>query len=691
MEIFIACIQKDIDKIKKLIKKDNNIIFLSDKNGNTVGHLCAIYKIDDILIKIVKKYPKLITYLNNEGKSLLHLVENYNTLNTIIDFTIDSNISEEFNIVPYDGKTLLINLLDKYQNNNKYLFIINKLLDNKMRLNIPSENPPLNYYMGNNPNFEVELLLLKAGADPNLKNKYGLNALIIAVLNNINVDMIKLLLDYGADINYSGPEDKFLPLTVSLKKGYYNITEALIEYNPDLSHQDNNMNTPLHYAIITGKELPKGVIKYLILNSNLNIQNINGQTPLHFIIISKKWDEYYGLIKNKEFDFTIIDKNNKTPISYMDGHNLIYIVNTLSNKILRNEIKRRCLSSNNTVNYKCIERLRSIIKSDLLENKKEYSIEIPEVVDTDYGIFGTNILYNVIYLIQILKKYRYAFIPFQYFIPEKCIDQIMKLNDFNLYRTKYGGMLHDIVGTYTEYFFEIAPSIIIWHSKNIQHYDRNLSIYIKKLLDSDNIRFIIIKLTIISLKNMNHANIILYDKKTNVIERFEPYGSINYYIKDIEYLDSYLYDIFQDCIDPNIIYRNPEDYMGKGKLQLISSESDIENKKLGDPNGFCLAWCYWFLELKLKNPDYDTEELIKDTLSKIISEDNISSSIEENNVINHIRKYGKRLDLLKNDFLINIGFKKNELYNIGYSTDKLELLFNSVSKEFNEMISNRIK
>lgn len=686
MEIFIACVQRDVKKIKDLINNNTNIIYLSDNNGNTFGHLCAIYKIYDVLINTVKIYPELITYLNNEGKSLIHLIDDYDPLNFIIDLIISNNMIEELNTIPYDGRTLLINLLDKYQTNNQYLILINKLLNNQVKLDIPSENPPLNYIIENNPDIKITSLLLKAGANPNLKNKYGLNTLIIAILNNVNIDVIKLLLDYGVDINYSGPEDKFLPLTISLKKGYYHITEALINYNPDLSHQDNNMNTPLHYAILTKKRLPRKIIKYLISNSDLNIKNINGQTPLHFLILSKKWDQYYKFIKKKELDLNTVDNNNNTPISYMNGLDYIYIINTVSNEILRNKIIEKCLNNKKTINYKCIEPLRSIIKEDLLSNNKNIKkIKFPTIVETDYGIFGNNVLYNIIYLIQILKKYKNTFIPFQYFIPEKCLDCIMKLNNYNLYRTKYGQILHDILEVYIESFFEIAPSIIIWHSKYVNYHNPDLHIYIKKLLDSNNIRFVIIKLTIITLKNMNHANIILYDKKNNTVERFEPYGSLNYYIKDIEYLDQYLYEIFRNCINYDIIYKSPHDYMKKVKFQLISSESEPENQKIGDPNGYCLAWCYWFLELKFKNPNYDTEELIKDTLIEMIKDGR-----NENNIINHIRKYGKKLDLLKNQFLISIGFKNNELYNVAYKIDKLEILFNNLSKQFNEMVSERI-
>ena len=675
MDIFIACIQNDIKKIKYLIKKNKNFIYLSDNDGNTIGHLCAIYKFYDLLIKILNIYPKLITFINNKGKSIIHLVDDYDTLSKIIDIALYNEYFDELNIIQYDGKSLLINLLDKLQD-FRYLKIIKKLLDVDIRLDIPVDSPPLSYYMDNNPNHEVTSLLLEAGADPNQKDKNGKNPLIIAILNNVDINIIKLLLDYNADINYAGPEDKYLPLNIALNNNI--IIHELIKYNPDLTKQDKNMNSPLHIVLQNNLDLQDDIIRYIITNSNLNIQNIDGQTPLHLLIISKNIDKYQDLIKNKDLNFCIKDNNNRTPISYMNTYNYINMINKLSNKILTNI----CENNNTKIDFKSIEPFRSSIKNKLIKNN--YKIKIPNVVKTNYGIFGANIFYNVIYLIQFLKKYNDAFIPFQYFIPEKCINSIIKIQDENLFRTNYGKSLHNIIEMYTEYFYELTPSIIIWHSKDINYYDKNLYIYIKKLLDA-NIRFIIMKLTIITSKNLNHANIIIYDKKNNIIERFEPFGPVNYFIKDIDLLDKYLYNIFKDYFK-NLKYKTPHDYMEKTKFQLISNESDLKNKKMGDPDGFCLAWCYWFLELKLENPDVDTEDLITNALSNIINQNNT----DQNSILNYIRNYGKKLDLLKNEFLLSIGFKDDELYNIAYNSNKFNLLFDCISNVFNRMVKERI-
>ena len=50
----------------------------------------------------------------------------------------------------------------------------------------------------------------------------------------------------------------------------------------------------------------------------------------------------------------------------------------------------------------------------------------------------------------------------------------------------------------------------------------------KKSLLSKQVRFIIIKLTLVTEAGSTHANIIIYDKKTGIFERFDPYGNVPY-------------------------------------------------------------------------------------------------------------------------------------------------------------------
>ena len=64
------------------------------------------------------------------------------------------------------------------------------------------------------------------------------------------------------------------------------------------------------------------------------------------------------------------------------------------------------------------------------------------------------------------------------------MNDILKLQN-NSYKTPYGTIIEDILSMYFKNFYEIAPYLILWHNKNLYYYDKNVNIYIKKLLKSD--------------------------------------------------------------------------------------------------------------------------------------------------------------------------------------------------------------
>jgi hypothetical protein len=191
-------------------------------------------------------------------------------------------------------------------------------------------------------------------------------------------------------------------------------------------------------------------------------------------------------------------------------------------------------------------------------------------------------------------------------------------------------------------------------------------------------------LTLIPQNRGTHANIVVYDKVRNEAIRFEPYGPME--IMDDAKLNRHLYILFKKILDPMVKYFEPKDYLTENRFQVVSSENDIVNKKLGDPAGYCLAWVYWFLELRLSNPDENIKTLITDTFNNIVdtqSEDNT------NQVLNHIRNYSSKLDSEKNNFLKKIGFKDEEIYNMYYNDDSIDIIIKGLSDELKKIISDR--
>ena len=110
---------------------------------------------------------------------------------------------------------------------------------------------------------------------------------------------------------------------------------------------------------------------------------------------------------------------------------------------------------------------------------------------------------------------------------------------------------------------------------------------------------------------------------------------------------------------------------------------------MGDPAGYCLAWCYWYMELRLKNLDIKPKDLI------IKAYDHINKSASKNRdsefiFIDHIRNYASILDKNKNKFLLKSGVKKDDIYNMVPRIEDENKISDYISIYFLKLINNRI-
>jgi hypothetical protein len=162
-----------------------------------------------------------------------------------------------------------------------------------------------------------------------------------------------------------------------------------------------------------------------------------------------------------------------------------------------------------------------------------------------------------------------------------------------------------------------------------------------------------------------HANFLIYDFTKMIIERFEPYGNTSF-------TDNYIDDILEEELTWNtrLQYIRPKDFLPYSGFQTISDESNIYNMKSGDFGGFCLAWCLWYLETKMINPDIDSKILVKKLISKL---NNLDIKFSE-----YIRNYANKINLTRIKYLELIGIdskKTTDLYlNDTYNTKLINYL-----------------
>lgn len=111
-----------------------------------------------------------------------------------------------------------------------------------------------------------------------------------------------------------------------------------------------------------------------------------------------------------------------------------------------------------------------------------------------------------------------------------------------------------------------------------------------------------------------HLNALLYDKKTNILERYEPNGkgAMEFY-DNAKSLDDDLMTIEEFA---NVRFMSSQSYCPLGVHKLEWTEGKTYTTKRG---GNCGLWVIWSMELRLNNPDVPHEKLYSKAHKKILN------------------------------------------------------------------------
>src|SRR5690606_10803959 len=139
-------------------------------------------------------------------------------------------------------------------------------------------------------------------------------------------------------------------------------------------------------------------------------------------------------------------------------------------------------------------------------------------------------------------------------------------------------------------------------------------------------------------------------------------------VSDTTKLDETISKIFKKI--NNVKYFSPNTFMKNYKFQLVGIKTG--KKKWGDPVGFCLAWCYWFIELILQNPDDEISVLIDEAYDKMKTQ---YPDIQE-----YIRYYANNLDQEKNKFMIEARIEKKNIYDENISEENIIKIIKHIDK-----------
>ena len=243
-----------------------------DLYGDTPLHIATITGMNTIIIEKLIKAGADINERNKKGVTPLSLAVEHKWAEHISYF---AHCGADIHAEDMEGNTPLTRALDSGFD------VVSKLINS---MNCSSRdsygNTPLHIAIQRNANAELIKYIIDCGADVNARNRYGDAPLFLAVQKNLR-SAGEQLLAHQADVFATNTEN-LSPLKLALTAGG-EILDWILSSEIILA-TDGIGNTPLHYA--AEWKLDSAVAALLEKGANPNVQNSNGESPLFYAVKS---------------------------------------------------------------------------------------------------------------------------------------------------------------------------------------------------------------------------------------------------------------------------------------------------------------------------------------------------------------------------------------------------------------------
>lgn len=676
--IFTLIKENNFDEFEKIILSNTklNLDIHDDSNNYLINYLINFNQIKIIKL-ILKKFIIRLDILDLDGRTILYNPIKYNNielLKLLLEFNkkiigisiIDIKDKLGFTTLHY---AIALNNLDATKLLFDYSadpFIRNNNNDNALHIGLQyartdiiiyfiNNNISLDFVSNNNEtflqmaisyqNYEIIDLLLKKNINiNNQESEYGICALQQTIILNDKI-LCKKILEYdNININI---QDFFgnTSLMYAVNDLNLEIIELLIN-QPNINFNLNNLegNTALHILLL--KTNTNINLEKFIEHTDLSLQNNLGDTCLFLLIKNNFFLQYKKILENKELNIFIKNLNNVKSFDIIKNNNKILniIIESYYNQLIKN--KNNLLidwelwcSSKKKENNKII-----ICKKKIKDTILKMERSIPKISDLHLNI-DNGILVNICFYtgstIDILCGLIFLYNKFK----KSGLEIII---DYPLTQHETLKQYYQNIGINDDFKLDIINFEIIWSFQKII-YPTYFNSEIKNKIKYA--KYIIIPLGIETASG-SHANILFWDIKNKIIERFEPNGSNQ--PKGINYnpfiLDSLLFNKFKN-FDNNIKYITPNDYLPIIGFQMLEN-FNTKCKKIGDPNGFCGVWCIWWIFQKLLNINIESSKLVLQ-LIKEIKYNNI-------NFKTLIRNFSKNITDIRDTFLNKFNININD-------------------------------
>lgn len=637
-EIEIAIKNKKKKNIKQILKTNPEEI--KNIKIHTILDLIHFNELDilDAIFKHIDKNIKKNLLSNNSIIIKLIDTNNIEFINKYIKY-ISLNIEEKY-IINYITGTINYEIIEIiYKIYKQYNFSLLGLI--------------LFEYYEKNIDVNLELVKFLIKINKNIVNETHYNTPIIgiAVLNN-NLELLKILKEAKINFYY----DNFNILIYYIRWIYhydYKINNDIILYllnnNININICDKEIWLPAHYVFFTSENFTLEVKKIILeKTNNLNVQNTLGNTVLYYLIKNDKIDNYKDILIKKQLDIFVRNKALESPLSISISKKINLMDIAIQSFLYHIKDTKQKFTKEEVTNY-ILTNKTSIYKN----NKNNDDIIIADYNYIDHNKYNPTNLNTQLYFVVLLKKYSNLGIPY---LPNNNIvikDQQYKNETFNTFINKF------LAKKYLYYSKEFMYLKIYWADENNYLMTPQIGEAIQYIFKFKKYVFVFIHLY---NEYISHANVLIFDRDKKIIIHFEPHGKIYSYVGK---LYETLEDIFKKELK-DFKYIAPLKYLEINSYQSMYNGHNSDKKKIGDPEGYCGAWCFWFIELYINNNRYELKTLVNKSIKKLIN--------TKYTFLEHIRNYANYLNE-KNNELLKIYGVSNDNIN---STTQPEYMINNI-------------
>ena len=302
---FAKYIIDNIDNIEYEYKIKHNLGFVMELK---LIHIICMYSNIQIFEYIINKLEiNNFEIKDNQNRTIFYIACEYNNLE-IVKYLYEKKVNiYSRHIYGYNG--LMIAAFKEHEKIVKFLIDKNYCLDitDNIGRNV------LNIACGVLNNIEIVKYIVDACAFLDIPDNNGNNALLVACSKG-NIEIVKYLVNKGADINYCFGKNNYAPIMSACAGGNIEIVKYLKDsgaYMNVLTKGGSSLLSILDYS----KDMID-LLEYLYeLGFNPNHTNSFGKTCIYYALESKNLINVKYLVEHGA-NLNIIDKEGKTIIEY---------------------------------------------------------------------------------------------------------------------------------------------------------------------------------------------------------------------------------------------------------------------------------------------------------------------------------------------------------------------------------------